>query len=365
MVKKPFVVLIVGLIVSLLLSGCSSETDQEPTPTLTPIKVAFMYVGPTEDLGWSYAHDQGRLYLERELGVETAYSEQIAEGIDATRVIRDYAEKGYDVIFATSFGYMDSVIEVAAEYPDVIFEHCTGYKTADNVGIYDGRGYQGWYLSGIVAGSMTKSNILGYVAPYPIPEVVRNMNAFTLGALSVNSNIKVHPHWIFSWVDPAKEREAAEALLELGVDVIARESDSAEPDKVAQENGIYAISYNAYMPDLAPDAVLTAPIWNWGIFYNKVVEDVMNSTWNNTPVWWGLKEGILDMAPIADFVPVNVRALVESKKQAISSGEFDVFVGPINDNAGAERVPAGTTMTDEDKLSFDWLVEGVVGDIPD
>jgi len=296
--------------------------------------------------------------------VETAYSELVAEGPDANRVIRDYAEKGYDVIFATSFGYMDDVIEVAAEYPDTIFEHCTGYKTADNVGTYDGRGYQGWYLAGIVAGKMTKNNKLGYIAPYPIPEVVRNMNAFTLGARSVNPDVEVHPLWIFTWVDPVKEREAAEALVDLGVDVIARESDSTEADKLAQELGLYVVGYNAYVPDVAPDALLTAPIWHWGVFYKKVVEDVMNGTWTNTPVWWGLKEGILDLAPIADFVPDDVKALVEEKKQEIIAGTFDVFVGPIKDNTGELRVPEGTTMTDPEKLSFDWLVEGVVGEIP-
>ena len=327
-------------------------------------KVAFVYVGPTGDLGWTYAHDQGRLYLEKELGVETAYSELVAEGPDANRVIRDYAEKGYDIIFATSFGYMDDVIEVAAEYPDITFEHCTGYKMADNVGIYDGRGYQGWYLSGIVAGKMTKNNKLGYIAPYPIPEVVRNMNAFTLGARSVNPDVEVHPIWIFTWVDPVKEREAAEALVDLGVDVIARESDSTEPDKLAQEKGLYVVGYNAYVPDVAPDALLTAPIWHWGVFYKKAVEDVMNGTWTNTPVWWGLKEGILDLAPIADFVPDEVKALVEAKKQEIVAGTFDVFVGPINDNTGKLRVADGVTMTDEEKLAFDWLVEGVVGEIP-
>ncbi|MFA4836731.1 MAG: BMP family ABC transporter substrate-binding protein [Dehalococcoidia bacterium] len=362
--KKLSVGLALGIISTLLLNSCSSDANKEPKASTELVKVAFVYVGPTDDMGWSYAHDQGRLYLETELGVETDYSEMVAEGTDATQVIRGYAEKGYDVIFATSFGYMDSVIEVASEYPDIIFEHCTGYKTDGNVGIYDGRGYQGWYLAGIVAGSMTKNNILGYIAPYPIAEVVRNMNAFTLGAQSVNPDIEVHPVWIFTWVDPPKEREAAKSLLDLGADVIARESDSTEPDKVAQENGIYVISYNAYQPEVAPDALLTAPIWNWGIFYKKAVEDVMNGKWSNTPVWWGLKEGVLEMAPIADFVPDDVKALVEEKKQDILSGDFDVFAGPINDNTGVERVAAGTNMTDDEKLSLNWLVNGVVGKIP-
>jgi len=337
----------------------------EPAIPVEKPKVAFVYVGPVGDLGWTYAHDQGRQYLEQELGVETAYSELVAEGPDSTRIVRDYAEKGYDVIFATSFGYMDSVIEVAAEYPDTIFEHCTGYKTAENAGIYDGRGYQGWYLAGIAAGKVTKTNVLGYIAPYPIPEVVRNMNAFALGAQSVNPDVELHPVWIFTWVDPVKEREAAEALLYLGCDVIARESDSTEPDKLAEESGVYAVGYNAYVPDVAPNALLTAPIWNWGVFYKKAVQAVMNGTWTNTPVWWGLAEGLLDLAPFGPAVPDDARALIEQKKQEIISGTFDVFVGPIKDNAGELRVPDGATMSDEEKLAFDWLVEGVVGTIPE
>lgn len=327
-------------------------------------KVAFVYVGPVGDLGWSYAHDQGRLKMAEALGVETAYSELVAEGPDAARVLRNYAQQGYSPIFATSFGYMDSVIEVAQEFPNTVFLHATGYKTAPNVGTYDGRGYQGWYLAGIVAGSMTKSNKLGYVAPYPIPEVVRNMNAFTLGARSVNPNVTVTPVWIFSWFDPPKERDAAQALIDAGCDVVARESDSVEPDKLAEEKGVYAVGYNAISADVAPKALLTAPIWRWEVYYTKAVQDVMNGTWTNEPVWWGMKEGILDLAPIAAFVPDEVKKKVEAEKARIVSGEFDVFVGPINDNTGKLRVPAGVTMTDEEKLSFDWLVEGVQGTIP-
>jgi len=327
-------------------------------------KVAFVYVGPRNDMGWSYAHDQGRLALEKNLGIETAYSELVAEGPDSTRVIADYAQKGYNIIFSTSFGYMDSVIEVAAKNPKVVFEHCTGYQTAANVGIYDGRGYQGWYLAGMVAGKMTKKNVLGYIAPYPIPEVVRNMNAFTLGARSVNAKVEVRPVWIMTWVDPVKERQAAQALLDAGCDVIARESDSTEPDKLAQENKVYCVGYNAYQPTVAPDALLTAPIWNWGKYYTQAVKEVMAGTWKNTPIWWGLKEGLLEMAPYGKMVPSDVQALVEKKKAEIIAGAFDVFVGPIKDNTGKERVAAGVTMPDDAKLAFDWLVEGVVGSIP-
>ncbi len=335
-------------------AGASDET----------MKVAFVYVGPVGDLGWSYAHDQGRLALEELPYVETTYSEIVAEGPDAERVIRDYAQKGYDMIFATSFGYMDSVLAVAEEYPDTIFEHATGYKTADNVGIYDGRGYEGWYLAGITAGRMTESNILGYVAPYPIPEVVRNLNAFTLGARSVNPEVTVHPVWIFNWFDPPKEREAAQALLDTGADVIARESDSPEPDKLAEENGVYAIAYNAVSPDVAPEAVLTAPVWDWGVYYKNTVEAAHNGDWKSGAYWGHMSDGILDLAPFGEMVPQDVQDEVNAAKEQIMSGELDPFAGPIKDNTGKARVEDGQTMTDEELLSFDWLVEGAVGEVP-
>jgi basic membrane protein A and related proteins len=353
---------------SWFVDGVVGEAPEEPPVSEGSTELpsaAFVYVGVTGDMGWTYAHDQGRLALEK-MGVETAYAELVPEGPDAERVVRDLAEKGYDIIFATSFGFMDSVMAVAEEYPDTIFEHATGYMTADNVSIYDGRGYQGWYLAGIVAGEMTESNILGYIAPYPIPEVVRNMNAFTLGAQSVNPDVEVHPIWIYSWYDPPKERDAASALIDAGADVIARESDSTEPDKLAQEEGIYVIGYNADVArDQSPDAFLTAPIWHWDVFYTKAVEDVANGTWTNEPVWWGMADGIMSLAPIADFVPDDVKDLVEQEQARILSGEFDVFEGPISDNEGVLRIHDGEKMTDEAMLSFDWLVEGIVGEIPE
>jgi basic membrane protein A and related proteins len=326
-------------------------------------RVAFVYVGPVGDLGWSYAHDQGRLALEA-MGVETAYSEMVSEGPDAARVLRTYAAQGYDLIFATSFGYMDSVIEVAADFPDVRFEHATGYRTAENVGIYDGRGYEGWYLAGMVAGEMTETNLLGYIAPYGIPEVVRNLNAFALGAQAVNPDAEVRPIWIFSWFDPPREREAAQALIDAGADVIARESDSVEPDKLAQEAGVYAIGYNAVSTDVAPDALLTAPIWNWSVIYEKKVMDLVEGTWTNDPIWWGMAEGVLELAPIADFVPDAMQQEVEDVKQSIIAGDFEFFCGPITDNTGELRVEAGECMSDEELLVFDWLVEGVSGEVP-
>jgi basic membrane protein A len=340
-------------------------TEEAPPAAEAPFKVAFVYVGPVGDLGWSYAHDQGRLALDELPYVETTYSEIVAEGPDAERVIRDYAQKGYDLIFATSFGYMDSVIAVAEEYPDTLFEHATGYKTADNVSIYDGRGYEGWYLSGIAAGHMTDSNVLGYVAPYPIPEVVRNMNAFALGARSVNPDAEVHPIWIFSWFNPPAEREAAQALLDIGVDVIARESDSPEPDKLAEEAGVYAVGYNAVSPDVAPNAVLTAPIWDWGVYYKETAEAAHKGEWETHAYWGHMADGIMDLAPFGDMVPQDVQDEVNAAKEQILSGELHPFTGPINDSAGELRVEDGQIMADEELLTFDWLVEGVVGEIPE
>lgn len=353
------------LVILMLFSACGGS---QPTPTASTqekFKVAFVYVGPVGDLGWSYAHEQGRQALDRLPNIESTYSELVAEGSDAARVIRDYAEQGYDMIFATSFGYMDSVIEIAAEYPDTLFEHCTGYQTAENVSVYDGRGYEGWYLAGIVAGRMSKTNVLGYVAPYPIPEVVRNMNAFALGARSVNPQAEVHPVWIFNWFDPPAEREAAQALLDVGADVIARESDSPEPEKLAEENGVYAIGYNAIAPDVAPNAVLTAPIWDWGVYYKQTVEEAYNGTWEPHTYWGHVNAGLLDLAPFGEMVPQSVQDEVNAAKAQIIDGTLHPFSGPLNDNSGAERVAEGETMTDEALLSFDWLVEGVVGNIPE
>ncbi|MBN1259251.1 MAG: BMP family ABC transporter substrate-binding protein [Anaerolineae bacterium] len=360
--RTRWLLVIMAVVLGFLAVRCGGA--EEPAAEEEKFKVAFVYVGPVGDLGWSYAHDQGRQALDALPYVETAISEIVPEGADSERVIRDYAEQGYDMIFATSFGYMDSVLAVAEDYPDVLFEHATGYKTADNVAIYDGRGYEGWYLAGIVAGRMTESNILGYVAPYPIPEVVRNLNAFTLGARSVNPDIEVHPVWIFDWFNPPSEREAAQALLDVGADVIARESDSPEPDKLAEENGVYAIGYNAIAPDVAPNAVLTAPIWDWGVYYKQTVEAAYKGEWETHAYWGHIADGVLDLAPFGDMVPQDVQDEVNAAKAQIISGELHPFAGPINDASGQERVAAGEVMTDEAMLGFDWLVEGVVGTIP-
>jgi len=253
--------------------------------------------------------------------VDISIVESVPEGPDAERVLRDLATKGNKLIFATSFGYMDSVMAAAKDFPNVIFEHCTGYETADNVGIYDGRGYQGWYLAGMVAGKMTKKNVLGYVAPFSIPEVVRNMNAFTLGARSVNPDVQVHVVWINTWYDPTKEREAAQALIDQGADVVARESDSAEADKLCEQAGVYAVGYNFDSTALAPKAVLTAPIFDWGIYYTKIMQSVHDGTWKNTPFWGSMADGVVKLGPFGSMVPEDVKQLVEATEEI---GRHDV-----------------------------------------
>ena len=324
-----------------------------------PPKVGFVYVGPVSDVGWSWAHDQGRIAIEKGSGVETVYLEKVAEGPEAERALRALAAKGCDVIFATSFGYMDSVLKVAAENPKVKFEHCTGYKRAANVSTYDGRGYEAWYLAGMVAGRMTKKNLVGYVVPYPIPECVRNCNAFTLGAQSVNPKAQCRIVTINAWFDPVKEREAAQALVDAGVDVLARESDSNAPDQLAQQRGVYAIGYNS-MVGAGPN-VLTAPVWNWSVRYRKVVEAWRKGAWKSEDYWGGLKDGVLDLGPLSAQVPADLKALVSQKREAIRKGSFQPFSGEIPDRDGKVHGKKGAALSDDELRSMDWLVSGVAG----
>lgn len=324
------------------------------------MNVGFVYVSPIGDAGWSYAHDMGRLALDEMDGVKTSFVEAVAEGPDSERVILNMARKGFDVIFATSFGYMDPMLKVAKQFPDTTFMHCSGFKMADNMGNYFGRMYQARYLSGIVAGAMTKSNTIGYAAAFPIPEVIRGINAFALGAQSVNPDATVRVVWTKTWYDPATEKEAAKSLLDVGADVIAQHQDSPGPQEAAQEKGVYSIGYNSDMSQFAPKSHLTAPIWNWGPFYQDIVKNVQAGTWKAESVWPGLADGIVDLAPMSDMVPQEVQDKVMAKKEAIKGGE-KVFVGPIKDQKGVEKVAAGTAMADKDLLGMTWFVQGVVG----
>ena len=325
------------------------------------IKVGFIYVSPIGDAGWSFAHDQGRLAVEDMAGVSTSYVEAVSEGPDSERVILNMARKGYKVIFATSFGYMDSMLKVAKQFPDVVFEHCSGFKLAPNMGNYFGRMYQARYLSGMVAGAMTQSNILGYVAAFPIPEVIRGINAFTLGAQEVNPKVQVRVVWTKTWYDPATEKEAAKSLLDVGADVIAQHQDSPGPQEAAQDKGVYSIGYNTDMSKFAPKAQLTAPVWNWAPFYTQTVEQVRDGTWKSASVWWGMKEGMVDLAPFGAMVPDDVRARVNAKKAAIIDGSAPLFAGPVKDQGGNVQVPEGKVATDEELLNMKYFVQGVVG----
>ena len=311
------------------------------------LKAAFVYVSAIGDHGWSYAHDLGRKYLEEKLGVETAYTENVA-GPDIERVIRGYAQKGYDMIFTTSFEYMDPTIEVAKDFPKIVFEHCSGFKTAANAGNYFGKIEQGRYLTGLVAGKMTKSNVLGYVAAHPIPEVIRGINMFTKGVREVNPKAVVKVVWSGSWYDPAKEKEAALSLINAGADVIAQHQDSPAAQEAAQDKKVYSVGYNQDMSHFAPDAHLTAPIWHWEVYYTEVVNQVKAGTWKAGAWWKGMESGVVDIAPFGKMVPKEVADMVMKRRQEIIDGKFNPWEG----------------ISDKDFLETNRFIEGVEGELP-
>jgi basic membrane protein A len=371
--KKISILMILMLCLALVIVGCGgeqaedqsnadvkdTETGEEPDKFIA----GFVYVSPVGDGGYTYAHDLGRKYLEEQIPeVETIFYEAVEEGPDAERVMTELVQRGADVVFATSFGFMDFMINVAERHPDVIFEHCSGYKTAENAGTYFGRMYQPRYLSGIVAGLKTETNKIGYVGAFPIPEVVRGINAFTLGVRSVNPDATVHVTWTNTWYDPGTEKQAALGLIDAGVDVIAQHQDTPGPQQAAEERGIWGIGYNTDMRDFAPNANITSPVWNWGPYYVKAVQSIMDGTWESSQYWGSMADGVVDLGPFNEaLVTEEIKQAVEEAKEAILSGELDVFAGPIKDQNGEIRVPEGSTMTDEEKLSFDWFVEGVEG----
>lgn len=349
--------------------GRAFAQDASPAAGGDPVKVAFVYVGPVGDLGWSYSHDQGRLALEEAIpNVETVYQENVPENpADAERVIRQFAQDGAKVIFTTSFGYMDPTINVAKDFPDTVFVHISGFKTAENVGTGFGKIEEPRYVSGMIAGQMTESNKIGYVAAFPIPEVIRGINAFTLGVREANPEATVQVVWTNTWFNPQVERQAGEALLDGGADVIAQHQDTAGPQQAAEDRGLYGVGYNADMAPLAPDAVLTSAVWNWGPFYIDTVQQAIDGVWESSQYWGGWQDGIVDLAPIGPMVPDDVRAMAEAEAEKFKSGEetiYTIFTGPLLDQTGAERVPADQAMTDEELLSMSWFVEGVQGEIP-
>jgi basic membrane protein A and related proteins len=351
------------LLVTLLVLSLSAFTA--PGEAQESLKVGFIYVGPVGDYGWSYAHDQGRQYLQKTLpNVKTTYVESVPEGADAERVLTQLARSGHKVIFATSYGYMDTMLKVAEQFPDVVFLHCSGHKRRANMGTYFGRMYQASYLTGLVAGKLTQKNLIGYVAPIPIPEVIRITNAFVLGVRVVNPDVKVHVVWSNAWYDPATESEAANSLLDIGADVIATQSDSPAPVQAAARRGAYGIGYNSDASKFAPEKHLVSAIWNWGPYYVEAIKQVRAGTWKSTDEWWPIETGIVGLSPFGPAVSDAIKSLVEQRKQELIAGRIDVFWGPLKDQSGKMRLAAGEKAADEVLLSMDWFVEGVVGTVP-
>ncbi|MEM0923356.1 MAG: BMP family ABC transporter substrate-binding protein [Pseudomonadota bacterium] len=329
------------------------------------LKVGFVYVGPVGDHGWTYQHDQGRQAIEAALGdkVETTYVESVSEGPDAERVIRQLAASGHDLIFTTSFGFMDPTIKVAAQFPDVKFEHATGFKRADNVATYSGRFYEGRHIIGAIAGKMSKTNKIGYIASFPIPEVVRGINAATLAARAVNPEITTQVVWVNTWYDPGKEADAAKALIAQGADIIMQHTDSPAALQVAEAEGVLAFGQASNMAKFAPNAQLSAIEDNWAPYYVKRAKAVLDGTWESADNWGGLAVEEVVMSPYENM-PDEVKAMAEAAEAGVRDGSIHPFTGPIKDRDGVERIPAGESADDGMLLGMDWFVEGVVGDLP-
>jgi len=333
-------------------------------PAAAPeVKAAFIYVGPVGDAGWTWAHDQGRQFAADRTGVDTAFVEMVPEGTaDFGNYVRDFIGQGYNVIFGTSFGYMDDMLALADEYPDVVFEHISGYKANDtNFGNTFGRMYEPRYLSGMVAGSATSSNLIGYVAAFPIPEVIRGINAFTLGVREVNPAAEVEVNWTSTWFDPAVEGDAAQALLDKGADVIAMHQDSTAAGQAAEAAGARWVSYNSDMSAFAPEAYLTAPVWNWGPRYVEIIEAAQAGTYTPGYYWGSMADGVVDLAPIAADVDSGVTDQVLAAKEAIIAGDLHPFSGPLHDQDGYLVLDAGEVMDDGTMLGMEFFVDGVVG----
>ena len=331
-----------------------------------PLKVGFVYVGPVGDHGWTYRHDQGRKAVDKALGdkVKTTLVESVKEGADAERVIRQLAASGHKLIFTTSFGFMNPTLKVAKSFPDVRFEHATGYKQSANVATYGARFYEGRHIAGLIAGQMTKSNIIGYIGSFPIPEVVRGINSFTLALRKVNPKATVKVVWVNTWYDPGKEGAAAKALIDQGADVIMQHTDSPAAVQAAQERGVWAVGQASDMTRFGPKAHLTAIVDVWDGYYIARAKAVMDGTWKSGDTWGGLKQGMLSMAPYNGAIPAEVRAMAERAQADIIAGKVHPFTGPIRDQMGVERLPAGKTLDDGALLSMNWYVEGVQGKLP-
>jgi basic membrane protein A and related proteins len=371
------------------LAGCSKEektttTTAAPGTTTTttttsttavaaapaasgPLKIAFAYVGPVGDGGWTFAHDNARKAVEKQFGdkVQTSFVEKVPEAADAERVFRDMAGQGNKLIFGTTFGYMEPMLKTAADLKDVKFEHATGYKQAENMRTYDSRTYEGAYMAGVIAGGMTKTNTLGVVGSIPIPEVIRNINSFTMGAQSVNPKVKTKVVWVNEWFNPPKETEAAQSLLNGGADVLMQNTDSSAVLQTAGKAGKYAFGWDSDMTAYAPNAHLASAIINWTPYYINAVQDALDGSWKGGGhTWWGVKEGAIDIVSISEKVPADLKTKVETVKAGLKDGSFVIWKGPITSNEGKEMVAAGSNADDKFLGGINFFVKGVEGKVP-
>ncbi len=364
-------------VASAALVGCGKKEEPAPAPApapaasapapkAEPLKIAFAYVGPVGDGGWTFAHDNGRKALEKEFGdkIKTSFVENVPESADAERVIRDMAGQGNKLIFGTTFGYMEPMLKIAGDIKDVKFEHATGYKTAENMRTYDSRTYEGAYMAGVIAGKMTKSGTLGVVASVPIPEVIRNINSFTLGAQSSNPKVKTKVVWVNEWFNPPKETEAATSLINGGADVLFQNTDSPAVLKTAQDKGKRAFGWDSDMTAYGPKAHLASSVINWGPYYIKATKDALEGKWATGSSWWGVKEGAIDIVSIAEDVPAETKAKVEQVKAGLKDGSFVIWKGPIVDNTGKEQLAKDAVADDKFLGGLGFYVKGVEGKIP-
>lgn len=334
--------------------------------TADPVKAGFIYVGSVGDMGWNYEHNESRLAVEEHFGdaVETSFVERVPEGADAERVMIQMARSGVDIIFTTSFGYMDPTLNVAEQFPDVVFEHATGYKRSENVSTYSARFYEGRHVIGLIAGHMTESNKVGYIASFPIPEVVRGINAAYLAAKSVNPDVEFSVVWVYTWEDPGKEADAANALIELGVDVIMQHTDTSAAMTIAEDKGVFAFGQASDMAQFGPTAQLTSIIDNWGPYYISRVQAVMDGTWESTDTWDGIAPGMVQFSAYSDRIPADVAAQAQAAADAIAAGDLHPFTGPINKQDGSVWLAEGETADDGTLAGMNFYVEGITGDLP-
>ncbi|WP_431095492.1 BMP family ABC transporter substrate-binding protein [Polaromonas aquatica] len=360
------------------LMGCGKKEEPVAAPAapapaaaapakVEPLKIAFAYVGPVGDGGWTFAHDNGRKAVEKAYGdkVVTSFVEKVPESADAERVIRDMAAQGNKLIFGTTFGYMEPMLKVAGDTKDVKFEHATGYKQGENMRTYDSRTYEGAYMAGVIAGKMSKTGTLGVVGSVPIPEVVRNINSFTLGAQSVNPKVKTKVVWVNEWFNPPKETEAATALINGGADVLFQNTDSSAVLQTAEKMGKRAFGWDSDMTAYGPKAHLASAIINWGPYYVKAVGEALDGTWKgNTAAWWGVKEGAIDIVSVAADVPDDTKKRVEEVKAGLKDGSFSIWKGPITDNTGKELLAKDVVADDKFLGGLKTYVKGVEGKVP-